>query len=393
MTEATWEEVLDYIAQRLAEYKGDSFALLASPNSTNEELYLAQKFTRVAMASNNVDVTSNLQPELTRSLERALGYGAATNPIWDLEHSNCILVFNTNITEDNNVVALPIKHAAKKGASLVVIDAREVELTRHARLWLRPAPGAELLLLGGILREVLEQGLEKNEWVEEFCEDPATLIYYLNNLDLAEVSAITQVPPDSIAEAARLFGQADKAAICFALDNVAAELQRDCVSALVDLALLTGNVGKPGAGLYPVRLGANEQGAWDVACIPNRLPGRGAARNENLRSELEEILQCSLPTGRGMSLAECLEAAMDGPVKAMFLIGDSPNFTNGRIGNALGALEKLEFLVVMDTFMSSPARFADVVLPRATFAEKEGTFTNLERRIQKVQARLPDKIG
>ena len=167
-----------------------------APNGTNEELYLAQKFTRVAMQSNNVDVTSNLQPELTLALERALGYGAATNSIWDLEQANCILAFNTNLTEDNNVVALPVKQAARNGAALVVIDSREVELTRHARLWLRPAPGSELLLLGGILREVLEQGLDDKEWVEEFCEDPATLLYYLNNLDLDEVSAATQVSRD-----------------------------------------------------------------------------------------------------------------------------------------------------------------------------------------------------
>ena len=300
LTEATWEEALDYVARRLAEYKGDSFALLASPNGTNEELYLAQKFTRVAMQSNNVDVTSNLQPELTLALERALGYGAATNSIWDLEQANCILAFNTNLTEDNNVVALPVKQAARNGAALVVIDSREVELTRHARLWLRPAPGSELLLLGGILREVLEQGLDDKEWVEEFCEDPATLLYYLNNLDLDEVSAATQVSRDDLAEAARLFGEADKAAICFALENLAADLRLDCASALVDLALLTGNVGRPGAGLYPVRQGANEQGAWDVGCIPNRLPGRGADRSESARAELEQLLDCALPAGRGM---------------------------------------------------------------------------------------------
>ena len=161
LVEATWDEALDYVAGRLADYKGEAFALLASPNGTNEELYLAQKFARVAMSSNNVDVTSNLQPEATLALERGLGYGAATNPIWDLAKANCILVFNSNLTEDNNVVGLPIKSATKEGASLVVIDTREVELTRHANLWLRPAPGSESLLLGGILKEILEQGLDK----------------------------------------------------------------------------------------------------------------------------------------------------------------------------------------------------------------------------------------
>ena len=385
LVEVSWEEALDYIAGRLADYKGEAFALLASPNSTNEELYLSQKFARVAMASNNVDLTSNLQPELGLALERGLGYWAATNPVWDLEQSNCILVFNSNLTEDNNVLALPLKAAARKGASLVVIDAREVELTRFADLWLRPAPGSELLLLGGILQEVLNQGFDRKDWVEEHCEDPATLLYYLQNLDLSEVAAAAQVPPEAITEAARLYGQADKAAICFALDNIDRELQRDCASALVDLALLTGNVGKAGAGLFPVRQGANELGAWDVGCIANRLPGRGPARNERARTELQDILGCSFPPGSGMDVVQCLEAADRGAIKAMLLIGDSPNLANGRLGDGLSALEQLEFLVVMDTFLSPPAERAHVVLPRATFAEKDGTFTNLERRIQRLR--------
>ncbi len=393
LTEATWDEALDLVASRLPEYRGDSFALLAAPDCTNEELYLAQKFARVAMGSNNLDVLSNLQPEATLALERGMGYAAATNSIWDLEQSDCIMVFNANLTEDNNVVALPVKAARKRGASLIVIDLREVELTRHAELWLRPAPGSELLLLGGILREIIDQGLDKKDWVEQHCEDPSTLFYYLHNLDLEEVAAITQVPRESIAEAARLFGEGGKSAVCFGLDNIADELQRDCASALVDLALLTGNVGEPGSGIYPVRQGANEQGAWDVGCIANRLPGRGAARNDRARSELEEILQCSLPLGRGLGSRDCLDAAAAGQVRAMVLLGDSQNLTNGRLGAGPSALERLEFLVVADTFMSECAELADVVLPRATLAEKDGTFTNLERRIQRLKRAFQSPSG
>ena len=393
LVEVGWEEALDYVAARLAGYKGDSFALMMSPNSANEELYLGQKFARVAMDSNNVDVTSNLQPELTLALEPVVGYGAATNPIWDLEQAHSVLVFNTNLTEDNNVVALPIKRAARNGASLIVIDPREVELTRHADLWLRPAPETELLLLGGILREILDQGLDNKEWVEEFCEDPATLLYYLHNLDLEEVAAVTQVPRESMAEAARRFGSAGKGAVCYALDNIPTELHRDCVSALADLALLTGNVGKAGAGIYPVRQGANEQGAWDLGCIANRLPGGRSGRNERERVELEELLGCELPSHPGLGLVESLRAAADGSIKAMAVIGDSPNFSNGLLGDVPAALGNLEFLVVMDTFLSPAAELADVVLPRATFAEKDGTFTNLERRIQRLKPSGQLKCG
>ena len=393
LSQATWEDALDLIASRLAEYQGDSFALLAAPDCTNEEFYLAQKFARVAMGSNNVDVLSNLQPESTLALERGLGYAAATGSIWDLEQSDCIIAFNTNLTEDNNLVALSVKQAKMRGASLVVIDVREVELTRQADLWLRPAPGSELLLLGGILRETIDQGLDKKEWVEEYCEDPSTLLYYLHNLDMGEVETVTQVSRESISQAARLFGEGDKAAICFALDNIEEELRRDCASALVDLALLTGNVGATGSGLYPVRLGANEQGAWDVGCIVDRLPGRGAARSERVRSELEEILQCTLPAGRGLGVRGCLDAASRGQVRAMLLLGDSRNVSSGQLGNGLSALQGLEFLVVSDCFLGESAQLADVVLPRSSLAEKDGTCTNLERRIQRVKPAFRAGLG
>ena len=197
-------------------------------------MYLAQKFARVAMGTNSVDVTSNLYPELTQGLLRALGpRGGRQIPFGDLEKAGSVLVFNSNLTEDNNVLALPIRRAAKNGASLIIIDSREVELTRHADMWLRPRPGTELLLLGGILREVLDQGLVKEQWVEENCEDPATLFYYLHNLDLDEVAATTQVSRNSMALAAGQFGGAESSAVCYGLNNVPSELQRDCVRRLV----------------------------------------------------------------------------------------------------------------------------------------------------------------
>jgi formate dehydrogenase alpha subunit len=382
---ATWDEALDLMAARLEGYRGDSFALLASPNSTNEELYLAQKFARVVMNTNNVDQTSNIQPELAVALERSLGYAAATNPIWELEQAGAILVFNSNLTEEQNVVGVPIKRATKKGAKLVVIDPREVELTRYADLWLRPVPGTELLLLGGILKSILEQGLERTEWIEENCEDPATLHYALRAVEIDEVVQATNVSNDAIAEAARLFGGPANGAVVYSLDNIPQELQRDCVLALTDLVLLTGNLGKSGAGIYPMRPGTNEQGAWDVGCVPNRLPGGRPWTDSSIRQSMETAWQCTLPTQRGLEVAAALLAAREKRVKAMLIIGDSANFTNGRLGDALSALPELEFLVVLDTFLSPPAQLADVVLPRLTFAEKDGTYTNLERRIQRLK--------
>jgi len=384
LVEATWDEALEVVAARLAEYSGGSFAFLTSSSSTNEEHYLAQKFARTAMKSNNVDQTSNTQPELTLGLEQSLGHAGATNPIWDLEQSGCILVFSSNVTEEHNVVGVPIKRAARKDTKLVVIDSREVELTRYAHIWLRPAPGTEQLLLGGLLKSVIDQGFQKDDWLAENCESPATLQYALSALDLDEIAKTTQVDAADIAEAARLYGEAETSALVYALDNIQPRLARDCVLSLVNLALVTGNIGKTGAGIYPMRPGANEQGAWDVGCVPDRLPGYRWVSNPDDRQALETLWDSSIPEIPGLHLAQIIEAAASGRVKSMFLIGASPNFTNGKLGDGLAALDNLEFLVVCDSFLTDAAQRADVVLPRATFAEKDGTFTNLERRIQRL---------
>ena len=385
LVEATWDEALEVVAARLAEYSGDSFAFLTSSSSTNEEHYLAQKFARTAMKSNNVDQTSNTQPELTLGLEQSLGHAGATNPIWDLEQSGCILVFSSNVTEEHNVVGVPIKRAARKDTKLVVIDSREVELTRYAHIWLRPAPGTEQLLLGGLLKSVIDQGFQKDDWLAENCESPATLQYALSALDLDEIAKTTQVDAADIAEAARLYGEAETSALVYALDNIQPRLARDCVLSLVNLAVVTGNIGKTGAGIYPMRPGANEQGAWDVGCVPDRLPGYRWVSNPNDRQALETLWDSSIPEIPGLHLAQIMEAAASGRIKSMFLIGASPNFTNGKLGDGLAALDNLEFLVVCDSFLTDAAQRADVVLPRATFAEKDGTFTNLERRIQRLK--------
>ena len=241
------------------------------------------------------------------------------------------------------------------------------------------------MLLGGILRCLIDQGLEQSEWMDKNCESPATLHYVLHGLDLDEVSRVTGVSLEDMAEAARLYGAASSGSIVYALDNIPDELQRDCVRSLVGLALVTGNVGKPGAGLYPMRRGANEQGAWDMGCLPDRLPGYAMVSDDDARGRLEAAWGCTLPPDPGLGAAAALEAARNGSVKAMLIVGDTGNLENGKLGDGLAALDNLDFLVVLDTFLSPAAQRASVVLPRATFAEKEGTFTSLERRIQRLQ--------
>ena len=385
LEEASWDEALDYMAERLQPYKGPSFAMLTSPNSTNEEHYLAQKFARQVMGTNSVDQTSNTRPIMAEALQEVLGYAAATNPIWELEQAKCILVFDANLTEEHNVLGVPIKRAVKEGTRLIVIDPREVELTRYAHLWLRPRPGTELLILGAILKEILDQGLERREWLDENCDGLEALRGALASVDIDAVVEESGVSRDLIDKAVRIYAPSEPSAIVYGLDNVPEELHRDCVHALASLALLTGNLGKAFSGIYPLRRGANEQGAWDVGCVPHLLPGYAPVSDAGARRRFEEEWGCRIVEEPGLSLQQIFDEARLGQIKAMFIVGDSPNLNNGELGDGLAALEALEFLVVQDTFLSPAAQRAHVVLPRATFAEKSGTFTNLERRIQTIR--------
>ena len=391
LEEVSLVEALDFVAERLVEYKGDQFALIASPRGTNEDNYTAQKFARAVMGTNNVDVSSGVRPELFPPLGEMLGYQAGTNTIWELEEASSFLVVSSNITEEQNVVAVPVKRAVKAGASLIVIDQRETELTRYAAMWLRPRPGSEAALIGGMLRVIVDESLDDHDFLADQCEGVATLKNSLWEFDLIRVEKLTAIPGSEIQQAARLLAGSASCAILYALETLAPELREACVRGLVNLALVTGNVGKPSSGLYPLYTGANEQGSRDVGCVPDYLPGYGAVSDERARRALQDRWGTRLPSRPGLGLKDVAAAIGDGRVKAAQIIGDSPNFSNGELGDFLEALRGLEFLVVQDTFESELTQIADVVLPSATFADKEGTYTNLERRVQLLQPVLGSK--
>ncbi|MCH8063781.1 MAG: molybdopterin-dependent oxidoreductase, partial [Chloroflexi bacterium] len=391
LEEASWPEALDLVAESLGRYKGDQYALIASPRGTNEDNYVAQKFARAVMGTNNVDVSSNLRPELTRPLGELLGRQAGTNCTWELESSASFLVVSSNITEEQNVAAVPIKKAVQEGASLVVIDQRETELTRHASIWLRPRPGTEASLIGGMLRVFIDEALDDHEFVSSACTGLDELRNNLSHFDLLRVERITGVSHEQIQSAARLFAARRPGAVLYALETVAPELREEVVQALVNVVLITGNIGKPSTGLYPLFTGANEQGSKDVGCHPVALPGYRSFDNEDAVKRFREAWGVDLTTSKGLSIREITEAMEDGRVKALQVIGDSPNFTNGEIGDFIDALDKLEFLVVQDTFPSELTEKAHVVLPTVTFADREGTYTNMERRVQMLRPALGPK--
>ena len=388
LQEATWHDALDLVTERLKSYRGDQYALIASPRGTNEDNYVAQKFARIVMHSNNVDVSSNVRPELIPPLASLLGYPANTNTIWELENSSCFLVVSSNMTEEQNVVAVPIKRAARQGAKLIVIDQRETELTRYASMWLRPRPGSEPALVGGMLRVIIDESLDDHDFLANYCENLDSLKNALWQFDLIRIERITGLEQAQIQAAARLFASARPAAILYALETLAPELRDGCVRALTNLALVTGNVGKPSAGLYALFSGANEQGSKDVGCTPEHLPGYEVVSNEIARERFRRTWNAEVPAAEGLGVRELADAIRQGQIKALQVIGDSPNFTNGELGDFIDAARGLEFLVVQGSFANGLTDLADVVLPSSTFAEAEGTYTNMERRVQLLRPAL-----
>ena len=391
LQESTWLEAIDVVAERLEEYRGDRFALIASPRGTNEDNYIAQKFARAVMGTNSVDVSSNLRPELFPALGEMLGHQASTNPIWELEGADCFLVVSSNLTEEQTVVGVPIKKAVREGASLIVIDPRETELTRYADIWLRPVPGSETALIGGMIRVIVDESLDDHDFLADHCDGVDEFRNSLWEFDLIKVEAVTGIPQERIRETARLFARNAACATLYGLETVAAELRDDCVRALTSLALVTGNVGRPHTGLYPLYPGANEGGSRDVGCVPDYLPGYAPASDEAARARFEGAWGAHLPSGEGLGVRDIAPAIRDGRVRALLVLGDSPNFTGGELGDFIDALRGLDFLVVVDTFASELTDLADVVLPAATFVDKDGTYTNLERRVHLVRPALGPK--
>jgi|TARA_B100001971_G_scaffold208345_1_gene230050 predicted molibdopterin-dependent oxidoreductase YjgC len=392
LEEASWPEALDLIAERLAQYKTGDYALLASPRGTNEDSYVAQKFVRTVMGSNNVDVSSNTRPELVRPLQEQLGHPAATNSIWELENAARFLVVSSNMTEEQNVVAVPIKKAVNQGsAKLIVVDQRETELARHAAVWLKPKPGSEATLIGGIVRVILDESLDDHDFMSDSCENTSGFRNSIWGFDLIQVERVTGVPQAEIRAAAREFAAGKPAAILYALETLPREKREECVRSLVNLALVTGNVGRESSGLVPLPVGANDQGSMDVGCAPDLLPGHESVSSDAARYNLGQAWNMTIPAESGIGALDLASAIRAGTVKAAQIIGNNPDFTNGALGGLGEAMRKLEFLIVHDTFASELTDIADVVLPSMTFAQRSGTYTNLERRVQLLRPALGPK--
>ena len=380
--EAGWDEVIPYLSNKLNEYKGDKFALIASGIGTNEDNYIAQKFSRLVMGTNNVDVSTNGYPELVDPLEGTLGIQAATNSIWDLENADGFLVMTANLTEEQGVVGVPIKKAIKTGAKLVVIDSRETELTRYAKIWLRPKPGTEAILVAGIIRVILDESLDDHEFLAEKCSNLSEFKNDIWSYDLVKVSEITSITQNDIQNAARIIANSKPCSFIYGMDSLISAFPREYVENIINLALVTGNIGKSGSGLYPMFHGANQQGSRDVGCTPDLLPGYRKVNVESNRKTFESVWGMEIPSKPGIRISELDNKIKEGYIKALYLLDGDDFITENDINIIINNRNKLDFLVVHSSFSNKLTEIADVVIPSKLFAEKNGTYTNLERRVQ-----------
>ena len=378
-------EALEFAAGALKKFSPDEVAVIASPRGSNEDNYLASKFARLALKTNNVDSGLNSVPEVFAAMRERLGHTGSTNPIWDLESSKCIVVIGGNPTEEQNVLAVPVKKAARAGAKIIVIDARETELTRYASEWIRVRPGAEHTLIAGMARIIADEALEDREELADRADDLDGLKQSLWDYDPGKVAKECGVDENRLRRAARTYAENAPAAIVFGMDTVARENRGALTDAIINLALLCGNLGRKSGGIYPLFAGANTQGSWDVGAAPAVLPGGRSVSSAGDRGDVEGLWGASMPSVPGSGVEEMFHKMRSGEIKAAVIMADGMNMDAPHLGDVRTALARLEFLAISSVFDSDWTAAADVVIPAATYAEQTSTVTNLERRVQKVR--------
>lgn len=319
-------------------------------------------------------------------LAAAFGSGAMTNSISEIEHADAILVTGSNTSEDHPVIAMKIKKAVMDhGAKLIVADPRRIDLVDFAEVWLRQRPGTDVALFNAIMHVIIEEGLEAKEYITGRTEGYEELQAAVKEYTPEFVQKITGVPAADIVKAARIIAAAGAFSIIYAMGITQHTHGTDNVKTLANLSLLTGNVGKESGGVNPLRGQNNVQGACDMAALPNVFPGYQKVDNPELNAKFAQAWGCELSDKPGLTVVEMINEALAGNIKALYVFGENPAISDPNLNHSREALEKVDFLVVQDIFLTETAKYADVVLPGACFAEKDGTFTNTERGVQKVR--------
>ena len=391
LEKASWDEALQLISDKFTQIKkengSDSLAVLSSAKCTNEENYLLMKFSRAVLRTNNVDHCARLCHSATvAGLAQAFGSGAMTNSIKELADASAIYLTGSNTTENHPIIALEIKKAVtKNGAKLIVADPREIELVKYATLWLRQRPGTDVALFNGLMNVIINEGLEDKEFIaqrtEGYEEMKKTVLKYTPEV----VEKITGVPAEDIRKAARIYATAPTVSLIYSMGITQHTTGTDNVLSTANISMITGNVGKESTGVNPLRGQSNVQGACDLGALPNVYSGYQKVIDPQLREKFSKAWGAELPDKVGLTVVEILNAAYEGKIKGIFIMAENPAMSDPDLNHVREALKKTEFLVVSDIFITETAELADVVLPGVTIAEKDGTITNTERRVQKIR--------
>jgi formate dehydrogenase major subunit len=319
-------------------------------------------------------------------LAAAFGSGAMTNSIEEIEYTDVILATGTNTTENHPVLSSRVKRAVRqRGAKLIVIDPREIDLVKYATIWLRQKPGTDVAVINGLMNVIITEGLYAREYVENRTEGFEALQKTVSSYTPEHVEKISGIPAEDLKAAARLYAKANKASILYAMGITQHITGTDNVKSCANLAMLCGMVGIEGGGVNPLRGQNNVQGACDMGALPNVLPAYQPVANDEARARFEKAWNASLPAKPGKTIVEVMEAAHKGEIKGLYVMGENPMVSDPDLTHVEASLKHLDLLIVQDIFLTETAMLADVVLPSACFAEKDGTFTNTERRVQRVR--------
>jgi formate dehydrogenase alpha subunit len=390
--EASWLEALDLVADELARiakgHGGDAIASYASAKATNEDNYVFQKMVRALLGTNNVDHCARLcHAGSVTGLQLALGSSAMSNSIAEMENLEAFIVTGSNTTETHPVIANFLKRAVRKnGAKLIVVDPRQIEMTDFAALWLRQKPGTDVAVFQAMAHVVVKEGLYDESFVAQRTEGFNEYLESLSPYTPEWAEEMSGVPAEKIRQAARIYAEASRASIYWGMGISQSTHGTDNTLSLVNLALMCGHVGKSGTGLNPLRGQNNVQGCSDSGGLPNVFTAYQKVDEPEAQQRFESYWGTALNPAPGLTATEMVDGALAGAVRGMFVLGENPMMSEPNQRHTREALERLEFLVCQDIFINETGEMADVILPATSFAEKDGTFTNTDRRVQRCRA-------
>jgi formate dehydrogenase major subunit len=385
--EATWDEALDFAAKGLVDIRDENgpnaLAGFGSAKGSNEEAYLFQKLVRTGFKTNNVDHCTRLcHASSVVALLEGIGSGAVSNPVEDVAKADVVVIIGSNTTENHPVAATFIKNAKRNGTKLIVMDPRRSDIARHADYFLQFKPDTDVAMLNGIMNSIIKQNLLNKDFIKDRTENFPEFAKHILKYTPEKVESICGIPAATLHEVAKVYASSNASIIFWGMGVSQHIHGTDNARCLIALSMMTGQIGKPGTGLHPLRGQNNVQGASDVGLIPMVFPDYQRVDNPDAHSRFEKLWDTKLDDNPGLTVVEIMHSISDGNLHGMYIMGENPAMSDPNLNHARKALATLKHLVVQDIFMTETSWFADVILPASAFPEKTGTFTNTDRRVQ-----------